>query len=73
MNTCDTCKYWSVPEPEVNQSRVPDGFGDCLCEKFVKGYDSPTRDPLPDDMVYEDDEGWSFYTGPKFGCIHHAT
>jgi hypothetical protein len=22
--------------------------------------------------LVENDEGWAFETGPKFGCIHHA-
>lgn len=26
----------------------------------------------PDGVQVEDDEGWGFYVGPEFGCVHHA-
>ena len=63
MITCDICKYWD---------RAQDGkhLGSCSSEKFVQGYDYDTDDIPVDGVHVEDDEGWGFFTGEKFGCIH---
>ncbi len=70
MNTCDTCKYWKPTYrgcvPPENEPEV----GSCGSPKFKKGYGEFVE--LPDEIVLEDDEGWSMECGPKFGCIHHA-
>ena len=60
MITCDRCKNW---EQE-------DNLGSCICDKFKIGYDYAKKEIADDEVLVEDDEGWAFFTGPKFGCIH---
>lgn len=60
MNTCDTCKHWTPCEL----------LGDCSSPKFIRGYSTKLSDVQPDGVAVEDDEGWAFQTGPKFGCVH---
>ena len=40
----------------------------CNNPKFLIGYGEPAV-PV-DGMLMEIDEGWGFYVGPEFGCIH---
>jgi hypothetical protein len=65
MNTCNTCAYWSDKAP---YSR-PDGFAVrmCMSEKLMEDFYSEGEDTL----CYSYSEGGAFYTGPKFGCVHH--
>lgn len=65
MNTCDTCKWWGTsPEP-----RFEPHLRGCSSDKNMAGYHV---EHVPDDgMLVENDEGWGFVTGPKFGCVHH--
>lgn len=63
MNTCDTCKFWSLRTDLI--------LGDCACPKFILGYNRDGKIALPDGVIVEDDEGWGFATAPKFGCVHH--
>jgi hypothetical protein len=68
MNTCKECNWWD--NEGENEFVTSAHYGSCSCKKFVRGY-NVKREQLPSDGVWlEDDEGWSFYTGPDFGCIH---
>jgi len=67
MITCDKCCFWTL----VTEGRYANiGFGDCVCESWWTGYGLAHSSLSPADVVVEDDEGWGFYAGPKFGCIH---
>lgn len=63
MNTCDTCKWWGRPHKEVRHKRECDhpkvDHIDVLCD---------------DGALLDDSESSlmaTFYSGPKFGCVHH--
>jgi len=62
---CEHCRHWN---PAAEDSRKPVGYGSCNATAWKAGYFVP--DAAPDGVVVEDDEGWGFYTGPQFGCIH---
>jgi hypothetical protein len=71
VNTCDKCKYWSAPKVPYSRQIFN---GECAHSKFVyssiyKGIETETPE---DGLMYwdYDDYSASFYTGPKFGCIH---
>ena len=74
MNTCDTCKHWEQGKHFYDHAPLPSEdqgpLGNCLSEKFIRGYDADDGDALPDGVRVEDDEGWGFQTAPKFGCVH---
>ena len=59
---CNDCKFW--------RKHQGDELGDCSCEKFKAGYQYYEKDILADECWVENDEGWAFYTGKEFGCIH---
>ena len=62
MIICKECKFWKKHEDSK--------LGDCSCDKFKTGYGSSEIN-IPDDCVLvENDEGWAFYTGKDFGCVH---
>ena len=62
MNTCDTCEHWekSWSAGYCNSDKVRD-----------KRRTEDIEDSAPDELVYSYSEGGSFWTGPKFGCVHH--
>jgi hypothetical protein len=62
---CKTCKYFSSTDSSDAS------WGNCICPKFATGYNTNPTDLDKDQMLVEDDEGWSFIVGPEFGCIHH--
>lgn len=73
MNTCDTCKWW------VDRSRNCETyFGKVCANRKVSGSTPRNAD---ENMILPEKEtdlaalnGCQpdvFYTGPKFGCIHH--
>ena len=64
MNTCSTCRFWSL-----DRTLRPSRLGECSCPKFVLTYDD---ERVPDDgLMIENATGErSFWTGPKFGCRH---
>jgi hypothetical protein len=71
MNICKDCKYWTPTNGKSYRAKSA-LLGDCDCAKFVTGYYDDSE-PVPvarDGVLVEDDEGWGFYTGPEFGCIH---
>jgi hypothetical protein len=42
----------------------------CSNVHFKQGYYHSASDILDGDVWVEDDEGWSFYVTPSFGCVH---
>lgn len=64
MNTCDTCAYWT------KDTKSDWGRGNCHSDSWLRGYWVRKEDFKPDSVHVEDDEGWAFTTGPKFGCVH---
>lgn len=62
MKTCGLCVYWSKNDDNH--------LGGCSSRKFKLGYDIPIVEISVDEVSVEDDEGWRFLTGAKFGCIH---
>ena len=63
MKNCETCKHWS---DKIETYRVA-GIRECRNQKINDDY----YDAEPDGLYYSYQEGGSFYTGPKFGCVHH--
>lgn len=66
MNTCDTCKFWKDDDvhPENTSVRVK------ICQNTLK--------MIPPFRGEPNEDGWTvhlafyaFFTGPKFGCVHH--
>ena len=79
MNTCRTCKHWSIG-PDKFRDRSPFWkakriHGECSCKKFVYGGDNAPKESKDrvDTLEYCDSEEYfaQFSTGPEFGCIHH--
>lgn len=74
---CKTCTHYVASDADPGAEH-----GKCVSPKFVRGY-AAYFGPLapydmhdavaPDGVMVEDDEGWGFYVGPDFGCVHHAT
>ena len=65
MNTCDECRYW-----ERNNEEKRRDMKSCIHPKMLKGYGIKAEQVMPDGIIVENDEGWGFFTGPKFGCVH---
>lgn len=65
MNTCDTCKWWCRDKRDPIDASI---FRGCLNPKLNSPEDAGDDLARPDAC---DDYGIGFYTGPKFGCIHH--
>ena len=72
MITCKDCKYWNIAMGESVRITTAKraGLGYCVCEHFRFGYNYDPHEFLSNDVWVENDEGWGFYTGPDFGCIH---
>ena len=66
MIKCSQCKFWELDKVEVADSHL----GSCDCEKFYIGYSFKIKEIANDGVIVEGDEGWGFFTGPDFGCIH---
>ena len=64
MITCEQCKFWSHEQDGI----YPENEYSCSCPKFILGYSEISI--RSDEILIEDDEGWGFAPGPKFGCIH---
>ena len=58
---CAKCKHSSV---EYNK------LLSCSNAHFKQGYHHSASDILDGEVWVEDDEGWSFYVTPSFGCVH---
>lgn len=72
---CATCWWWAPPGQEADPLRVPfiagrqqETFGVCTSPKFRLGYGHGEAEA--DEAVIENDEGWGWYTGSHFGCVH---
>ncbi len=64
---CATCKYWNA----ADGAGYSKGFG--VCENNGKLMEpGDPGDSAMDVLVYKYSEGGCFYTGPEFGCVHHA-
>ncbi|MBU2052568.1 hypothetical protein KKH13_05165 [Patescibacteria group bacterium] len=73
MDTCENCKYWKIADNSTYKFEHEKiiNHGSCNCEKFRMGYYFGPDDLEIDEVWIENDEGWSFYTGKQFGCIHY--
>ena len=56
---CRDCRWHDFEEHRLD--------GHCSHEKMISDYHRKT--PI-DGIRTEDDEGWGFYVGPDFGCVH---
>jgi len=68
MNYCETCKHWKFPHREYALDDAIIG-GECTHEKLCEDWGSNSY--KVDALVYSYSEGGDFWTGPKFGCVHH--
>ena len=68
LGSCDRCKHWTQ-ERDVHLYPL----GSCDHPKMMKGYHIKVAQVQPDGILVEDDEGWGFYTAPKFCCVHFRT
>lgn len=57
---------WRFPSEDAHAAK---GMGDCLSTNFILTYDT-TAVLAPNQVQVEGDEGWGFFTGPEFGCVH---
>ena len=65
MKHCETCTHWD----DITQSFDEKG----QIRKCVN-YEKINDDIYsyePDGLYYSYQEGGTFHTGPKFGCVHH--
>lgn len=66
MNTCDSCKWW------FKDFLTRDGLiNPCECPKLKNEYGLHNEDGAFNWMPKHILPHNRFYTGPKFGCIHH--
>ena len=62
MKHCETCIHWADRELPYNKV-----VRECGNERLSDDY----HDAEPDGLYYSYQEGGTFFTGPKFGCVHH--
>lgn len=60
---CKTCIHW-VKHPNFGNEII------CNSTKLDEGI-GQSADKNKDMLIYEYDEGGSFYPGEDFGCVHH--
>ena len=65
---CKDCMYWI----KSTDSQAENILFECKCPKFRKGYHLSADEIGRDEVWVEDDEGWGFFPGELFGCIHFA-
>lgn len=76
--TCASCVHYSATVATKSGYRAAGKaeHGACDSAKWVKSYSDSfgvgDGDLKPDMVLVEPDEGWGFFVGPDFGCIHHA-
>jgi hypothetical protein len=63
---CKNCQHWTAAETGY-EAQI--GYGECGSPAVARGYGRPAPLPL-DGALIENDEGWGFFTGPDFGCVH---
>lgn len=59
---CKDCKFWTGKQDLHMRT--------CEADFVHAGYGVETKDLPVDNIIIEDDEGWGWFTGPEFGCIH---
>ncbi len=71
---CKNCQFWTTGPGMEDALRCPDGAGVCSSRQWRRayGFDENTGEFEPQQVTVEDDEGWAFFTGPEFGCIHFS-
>ena len=67
MKYCETCGLWKKAEVLSDASDDKKAGGYCHSEKIMED----ENEFEPDTLVYDYNEGGGFWTGPKFGCVHH--
>jgi hypothetical protein len=71
IGRCRTCAHWkpgSAYRATLGScGRVEDA--DAFTPYVVPSY---RREPAPDTMAVGTDGGFTFVTGPEFGCVHHT-
>ena len=60
MKTCINCRHVVRDRDELT----------CEHEKFKFGYGCLPEDIPSDGLHIENNEGWGWFVGPDFGCIH---
>jgi hypothetical protein len=65
MGNCKNCKHW------IGQKQ--DHMRTCEHPKIRTGYHEDPKSITNDGALIEDDEGWGWYVGPDFGCVHFET
>ena len=68
---CSTCAYWMTWAQRYPHRQRPthERGGYCLSRKIVEAGEEVQADDM---LVYSYSEGGDFWTGPDFGCVHHA-
>ena len=61
---CETCVHY---EPDKHYKQL----GTCGNTYFLRGYSYDPAEMPVDGLLLENDEGWAWLVGPKFGCVHH--
>ena len=69
--TCDKCKWWVKQDENLRMDS--EGFRTCEQPKAKIGYKWNVADIPLDGLWLENDEGWAWYTGPKFGCVNFVS
>jgi hypothetical protein len=64
---CGTCLHWIRRDGDYKSSHE---FHRCDSPRFALGYNVDISKLAPNQVHVEDDEGWGFFTGPEFGCVH---
>jgi hypothetical protein len=64
VKTCKTCLFWMAKDRTRCNLRI------CACPKITGDY--LYASDHDDVLTYQYDEGGDFFTGPDFGCVHHA-
>lgn len=66
MSYCKTCTHWNKSTVGFLNERLG---GYCMSEKLME--EGGSEDYQEDTLVYPYPEGAGFWTGAKFGCVHH--
>ncbi len=67
LGRCKNCKYWTGPVYAKHYKNI---MRSCEHPKANVGYSLHPDKVGPDELLIEGDEGWGWYSGPEFGCIH---
>ena len=64
FNLCETCSYRGEPFKHASRLHI------CTCPKLTSDTYGDKNWGKDDSLVYQYDEGGSFFVGDKFGCVH---